>query len=166
MGYSELQELYQRAQKADLSNWPHRTPSQEFRWSYNSPPVYMCPYKFPKDFICELPEGVSCVRCAIFQEKYQKLQVDWHSISKLQNEKESEPMKTLFHVIVVTTKEVVLVDEKVVGSDADEAKFLAGVYAAIREAKLLPKDVTIICNMLGQVKVEKEPEKVKIVKEA
>ena len=104
------------------------------------------------------------------QELYQKAQEADLSYPKCSNiynpSKESEPMKTLFHVIVVTTKEVVLVDEKVVGSDADEAKFLAGVYAAIREAKLLPKDVTIICNMLGQVKVEKEPEKVKIVKES
>jgi predicted RNase H-like nuclease len=93
------------------------------------------------------------------QELYQKAQEADLSYPKCSNiynpSKESEPMKTLFHVIVVTTKEVVLVDEKVVGSDADEAKFLAGVYAAIREAKLLPKDVTIICNMLGQVKVEK-----------
>ncbi len=79
--------------------------------------------------------------------------------------KENQPVKTLFNVIVVTKKEEIILDAKVVAEDANEAQFLVDVAAKLKEKSLKPKDVTILCNSLGQVKVEKEVEKVRLVKD-
>jgi hypothetical protein len=50
-----------------------------------------------------------------------------------------------------------------VAEDRDEAKLEAGVDFTLRERKLKFKDVTIICNELGDVKTRKEVQKVKVV---
>jgi hypothetical protein len=79
--------------------------------------------------------------------------------------KEEDPMKTLFNVIVITKQEEIILDKKVVAEDVEEAKFNTDVSGVLREKGLKPKDVTIICNPIGQVKIEKEPQKVQLVKE-
>ena len=79
---------------------------------------------------------------------------------------DGEPMKGLFNVIVVSKKEEILLDKKVVAEDVREAEFIAEVADALKTKSLKPRDVTIICNRLGDVKVEKEPEKVRLVKDA
>ena len=74
-------------------------------------------------------------------------------------------MKNLYAVYVVTKQETIILDKKVVGADQEEAKFLAGVADILKEKNLKPKDVTIIVNQLGNVKVEPEIQKVQVVKE-
>jgi hypothetical protein len=74
-------------------------------------------------------------------------------------------MKNLFNVVVVNLEGEILLDKKIVASDNDEAKFLLGVDEIIRTAKLLPKDVTVLCNVVGQVKVKKDITEVKVIKE-
>lgn len=78
--------------------------------------------------------------------------------------KEVEPMKSLYRVVVVTKQEEIIMDKKVVAVDEDEAKFNAGVHAKLTERGIKPKDVTVICGSLGAVKVEKEIQKVQVVK--
>ena len=82
---------------------------------------------------------------------------------KLQNKE--IPMKNLYNVVVVSNEEKILLDEKVVASDREEATFNAGVHDALKEAKLKPKDVSILVNDMGQVRVKKEPQKMIVVKE-
>lgn len=74
-------------------------------------------------------------------------------------------METLYEVIVVSKKREVILDEKVVGKNEDEAKFTAGVSEALKSRNMRISDVTIICNVLGEVAIKKEPERVKIIKE-
>ena len=78
---------------------------------------------------------------------------------------DGEPMKGLFNVIVVSKKEEILLDKKVVAEDAREAEFIAEVADVLKAKALKPRDVTVICNRLGDVSVEKEPEKVRLVKD-
>ncbi len=98
-----------------------------------------------------------------YQPDFSDIRKKLDELHRKQDEKEKVPMKTLYNVVVVTTKEEILLDKKVVASDADEAKFLADVSEALKEKGLLPKAVTILCTALGQVKVEKEPDKVQLV---
>ena len=83
----------------------------------------------------------------------------------IKNNGDEKPMKNLMNVVVVTIDEEIILDKKVIASDQDEAKFLAGVDTVLREKKLLPKEVTVICSNLGQVKVKKEITEVKVIKE-
>jgi len=79
--------------------------------------------------------------------------------------KKEKNMKHLYHVIVVDLDEEILVDVKKVAEDEDDAKFLAGVFSTLEEAKLKPTEVTIIVNCLGSVKVKPKVKEVKINKE-
>lgn len=74
-------------------------------------------------------------------------------------------MEHLYHVAVVTKKRQILLDKKVVAENEDGAKFEADVSAVIKKAGLRPPGVTVLVNDLGPVKVEREPEKVRIVKD-
>lgn len=74
-------------------------------------------------------------------------------------------MKNLYEVIVVSTDEKVLFQDRVVAEDADEAKFLVDIHSVLKSEGLKPKDVTILCLKLGEIKVKKPTQKVKIVKE-
>jgi hypothetical protein len=76
-----------------------------------------------------------------------------------------QPMKALWHVIVVDLDGRILLDTKVVADTETEAHFEAGVEAAIRDAHLRPRDVTVLTWRMGSVKVRKEPEQVRIVKD-
>lgn len=88
------------------------------------------------------------------------------SSGEFNNKKEEkEPMKNLYNVIVVTKNEKIILDSKTVAENEDEAKFNVGVFETLKEKNLKPKDVTVICNALGQVKIEKEVQKVQLVKE-
>ena len=84
---------------------------------------------------------------------------------------EREPMETLYEVIIVSKDRGVVpfmdkfLRKLVVAKDEDEAKFEADVSGAIRNAGLKPRDVTVICKSLGEVKVRKEVQRVKLVKE-
>jgi len=82
---------------------------------------------------------------------------------KLQNKE--MPMKNLYNVTVISIDEEVVLDVKAVANDENEATFNAGVHQALVEKNLKPKDVTIICNIIGSVKVRKEPQKVIVEKE-
>ena len=82
---------------------------------------------------------------------------------KLQNKE--IPMKNLYNVTVISIDEEVVLDVKAVANDENEATFNAGVHQALVEKNLKPKDVTIICNIIGSVKVRKEPQKVIVEKE-
>jgi len=93
---------------------------------------------------------------------------DAEGLKKLFNNKEKtkgENMKTLYEVTVVSKKEEIILEKKVVAENEDEAKFLADVSEKLKEKGLKPKDVTVICYKIGNVKVEAEPQKVKIIKE-
>ena len=74
-------------------------------------------------------------------------------------------MENLFNVVVVSNEKNILLDVKVVAQDREEATFNAGVHSVIVEAKLKPKDVSILVNDLGQVRIKPEVKTVKVVKE-
>jgi len=76
--------------------------------------------------------------------------------------KKEKNMKHLYHVIVVDLEEEILVDKKKVAENEDDAKFLAGVFSTLETAKLKPTEVTIIVNLLGDVKVKPRVKEVKI----
>lgn len=83
-----------------------------------------------------------------------------------ENKKEKQPMKTAFEIYVFDLDGNVIMDRKVViGEDSEEAKFEAGVDESLRTAKLKPKDVTILCNPIGDIKVRREPQEVKLIEE-
>lgn len=76
------------------------------------------------------------------------------------------PMKKLYRVYVVSVDEELLLDGAVViAEDNKDAEFAAGVFEVLKEYDLKPKDVTVICEVLGDVKVREEIKKVKLVKE-
>jgi len=85
------------------------------------------------------------------------------SITLNQNPKKGEPMATLFNIIIVSKDRDILIDTKVVAEDEEEAKFSVDIHSILINKRLKPKDVTILCNSLGEVKVRKEVQKVKIV---
>jgi len=85
------------------------------------------------------------------------------SITLTQNPKKGEPMATLFNIIIVSKDRDILIDTKVVAEDEEEAKFSVDIHSILINKRLKPKDVTILCNSLGEVKVRKEVQKVKIV---
>ena len=78
--------------------------------------------------------------------------------------KEKKNMKNFYHVFVVDLDEKILVDEKVVAKNEDDAKFLAKVFSTLEEAKLKPTEVTIIVNLLGNVKVRPKTKEVIVKK--
>lgn len=87
----------------------------------------------------------------------------WVTIhSKPSNHKE-QPMETLFNVIVVSKDREVLLDSKVVAESRDEAKLEVDIHFLLKETKLRTKDVTILVQEIGEVKVRKEVQKVKVV---
>ncbi|MNK43735.1 hypothetical protein D3C87_624510 [compost metagenome] len=69
---------------------------------------------------------------------------------------DNEYMETLYQVTVVTKKKEIILDEKLVAVDQENAKFKAGLYNTLQEKDLTPADVTVIVTSLGQVKVDKE----------
>ncbi len=76
------------------------------------------------------------------------------------------PMKKLYKVYVVSLDEEILLGDKlVVAEDTKDAEFAAGIFDVLKKQNLKPKDVTVICEVLGDVKVREEIKKVKIVKE-
>lgn len=79
--------------------------------------------------------------------------------------KKEKNMKVLYHVIVIDLDEKILVDEKKVAENEDDAKFLAGVFSTLETAKLKPTEVTIIVNSLGSVKVRPKVKEVKVKKD-
>jgi len=76
---------------------------------------------------------------------------------------EKHPMENIYHVMVVTLDREIILDEKVVAEDLDDAKFNAKVFGKLEEKKLKPRDVTIVVREIGQVKIRKEVKKVKVV---
>jgi hypothetical protein len=76
-------------------------------------------------------------------------------LSKIENQEE-ENMETLYSVIVVDKGRNILLDEKIVASSIDEAKFETEVDGVIRDNGLCFSDVTVLVNPLGNVKVAVE----------
>lgn len=64
-------------------------------------------------------------------------------------------MKQLYHVIVVTKKATIIMDEKIVASNIEEAKFDLSVNETIKLEGLSLNEVTVIVNSLGSVAVDK-----------
>ena len=58
-------------------------------------------------------------------------------------------------VIVVDNEGAILLDDKTVAKDEETAKFTVGICETLRAKGSKPSDVTIICRVLGQVKVDK-----------
>lgn len=77
-------------------------------------------------------------------------------IVNIRKEVAEKPMKTLYNVIVVTMDEEIILDIKTVAENEEEAKFNVGVFELLIKRCLKPKNVTVICNILGAVKVEEE----------
>ena len=76
------------------------------------------------------------------------------------------PMKKLYRVFVVSIDEELLLNGRVVvAEDAKNAEFAADVFEVLKKNNLTPKDVTVICEVLGDVKVREEIKKVMVVKE-
>lgn len=80
-----------------------------------------------------------------------------------EQKQQEQPMETLFNVIVVSKDREIFLDIKAVGVDEDDAKFNADVNTIIKLKGLKPRDVTVICYEIGEVKVQKEVQKVKLV---
>ncbi len=78
---------------------------------------------------------------------------------------DEEPMETLWQVLIVTKTRKVIDAGTVVAPDESGADFEADVAGQLRSNGLKPRDVTIIRKNLGQVAVEKEPQKMRLVKE-
>ena len=72
-------------------------------------------------------------------------------------------METLYQVIVVTKDREILLEEKVVAETAEEAKFYIEIKGILRAKNLKLQDITILCHAIGDVKVRKEVQKVKVV---
>ena len=80
-----------------------------------------------------------------------------------QPSEEVDPLETLFEVFVVSKARKIVLHEFAVAKDEAGAQFRAGVDGALRTASLEPDDVTILCKAVGQVEVEKKPQRMKIV---
>lgn len=72
------------------------------------------------------------------------------------NFEERKNMKQLYQLIVVTKKKDIIIDEKIVASNIEEAKFDLSVHEQIKLKGLSLGDVTVIVNVLGSVAVEAE----------
>ena len=72
-------------------------------------------------------------------------------------------METLYYIIVVSKDREILLEEKVVAETAEEAKFYIEIKGILRAKNLKLQDITILCVELGDVKVRKEVQKVKLV---
>ncbi len=81
----------------------------------------------------------------------------------VQIKEDDDSMETLYEVFVVSKARKIVVHEFAVAKDEAGAQFRAGVDAALRTAGLEPDDVTILCRAVGQVEVEKKPQRMKIV---
>ena len=78
--------------------------------------------------------------------------------------KERKPnMEILYQVIVVSKDREILSESKIVAEDKDEAKLGVDIHHVLRGGHLKLKDVTILCVELGDVKVRKEVQKIKVV---
>lgn len=71
-------------------------------------------------------------------------------------EEEKGMTKTLFDVVVVDNTGKILVEEKVVSANRDEAIFDLEVHDVLRQLGLSLSDVTIIINSLGNVRIKEE----------
>ena len=70
------------------------------------------------------------------------------------NCEENKNMEQLYQVIVVTKKKDIIIDEKIVANNIEEAKFDLNVHEQIKLKGLSLGDVTVIVNALGSVTVE------------
>lgn len=61
---------------------------------------------------------------------------------------------SLYEVIVVGKNKDIYIDRKVVAESAKDAEFEAGVDLFLREWKLKPSDVNIICTWKANIKIE------------
>lgn len=68
-------------------------------------------------------------------------------------EQMTQPIYNLWEVYVVDQKKEVLLDKKVVATDAEDARHAAGVDLLLRKAGLRPSEVTIFTAIKGVVKV-------------
>jgi len=84
------------------------------------------------------------------------------TLKESKNQEEEQPMKTLYDITVVTLDEEIILSEKVVAEDEDEARFAA--FDVLKDKKLKPKDVTIIIEGIGSIKVRKKPQTVKVLR--
>jgi hypothetical protein len=128
-------------------------------------------YNPERDYVSCKGNCIWCYEYSCPNHASKRMPIIYHSpnftgIAYAQNNNTGDQqMKTLWNVVVVSVDEKIIVDVKKVAENQDEAKFLAEVDTEIRKAGLTPKDVTVICNSLGQVKVKKEIQEVKIIKE-
>jgi len=100
------------------------------------------------------------------QNQKQDFEIKWNAIYGSYDDKPKRkgvPMQTLFNIIVVTKDREILLDTKIVAEDEEEAKFSVDIHSILKAKNLKPKDVTVLCNEFGEVKVRKEVQKVKVV---
>ena len=72
-------------------------------------------------------------------------------------------METLFWIYIVSKDRKVLITKMIVAENADDAKLEVDIHSVLRAENLKMKDVSIICQPIGDVKVRKEVQKVKVV---
>ena len=87
----------------------------------------------------------------------------YRSEQKPSKPKGDQPMETLYNVIVVSKDREVLLDEKVVATDEGEAQLAIDLHSALKAVNLKAREVTILVREIGEVKVRKEVQKVKMV---
>lgn len=132
---------------SNTTNW-HVAGIQSDLWSVTFP-SYNPMYKYPDVFAPDL--------------NYPQQNIKEKIIIK-EKEEDKKPMKKLFRVYVITLDEEIILDGKlVVSEDVKDAEFSAEVFTKLKEKKLKPKDVTVICESLGDVKVREEIQQVQIV---
>jgi hypothetical protein len=76
--------------------------------------------------------------------------------SKPNKKGDNENMETLYEVIVVTQDREIILDKKVIAGSEKEAEYEADVHGILKATKLKHRDVTIICNHKGYIKVRDE----------
>lgn len=82
---------------------------------------------------------------------------DCINISYNFEEKEEINVKNLYRIFVVTTKEEIIIKGMlIISENAEEAIFKMGLHQILKERYLELKDVSILFETLGRVKVEHE----------
>lgn len=81
-------------------------------------------------------------------------------------DEEAPRMESLWRVYIVTKqRRVITTSGAVVAADEAGARFRAGVDESLRRDGLTPDDVTVVCERVADVEVEKAPQKVYLVTE-
>ncbi len=130
---------------------PYTTTSGTFEWDIpDSGRLHIEQQQRAKEQpLCELP--------------FNEVLYGHHEEQKPSKPKGDQPMEILFNVIVVSKDRDVLLEQKVVAVDEAEAQLAIDIHSCLKARGLKLRDVTVLVNDIGEVKVRKEVQKVKMV---